>query len=687
MKRIILISLCLLLCLSAAHSQRLVIKGLSTQSIQIGNKTLTKGKEFNANEKIHWSVKGQSMRLMFQDGEKRGLFITVCREAMERIGAENVTQYLCWCNQTWFERFKSNFGLTVNNKPSTRSSVELMEKTASNFPEKRLALVIGNSNYEYLDPLANPLNDVVKITEKLQSLGFDVLPVYDADIREFNRNLKWLRAQKEYDVVIVYYSGHGIQDEKKQYLVPIDVALEEKTDLFDCISLENVYESLNVLGGDKTKLVFVDACRIQGRWQSKVETNSEEEAKDIAVFFSTSDGEKASDGEAGENSPFALAFLEEIGKPADNVATTIGNIKNAVKRNSNQIPFESNFTGMNFSFNPHLADNGQQGGISLKTDYDELCSVAAGELEETEVGYSAWFNGGAGFHGACINVDINSSVNTLRDGAFKDCSGIESISIPASVTKIGKRIFKDSRSYLSSIEISPDNLFYDSRDNCNAIIEKATNTLIEGCQFTEIPNSVTKIGDYAFEDCDQLENITIPNSITEIGNFAFSGCTRLSKIEIPTSVTSIGDGAFSGCDLLDSITIPSSVTSIGDGAFSGCTRLKFINIPNTIEEIKDSTFSKCIGIERITIPSSTTSIGDAAFYGCKGLKDIIIPNSVTEIGDYAFRDCKKLESIIIPKSVTRISEGIFDNCSELSTIIIPETIEEIGDNAFSDCKN
>ena len=71
MKRIILISLSLFLCLSAAHSQRLVLKGLSTQSIQIGNKTLTKGKEFNAKEKIHWSVKGQSMRLMFQDGEKR----------------------------------------------------------------------------------------------------------------------------------------------------------------------------------------------------------------------------------------------------------------------------------------------------------------------------------------------------------------------------------------------------------------------------------------------------------------------------------------------------------------------------------------------------------------------------------------------------------------------------------------
>ena len=108
---------------------------------------------------------------------------------------------------------------------------------------------------------------------------------------------------------------------------------------------------------------------------------------------------------------------------------------------------------------------------------------------------------------------------------------------------------------LTSISVDKNNPMYDSRDNCNAIIETKTNTLIAGCKNTVIPNSVISIGDYAFWGCDNLASITIPNSVTSIGNSAFCYCDNLASITIPNSVTSIGASAFFGCDNLKTIYI------------------------------------------------------------------------------------------------------------------------------------
>ena len=151
-------------------------------------------------------------------------------------------------------------------------------------------------------------------------------------------------------------------------------------------------------------------------------------------------------------------------------------------------------------------------------------------------------------------------VTSIGDGAFYCCSDLTSITIPNSVKSIGKDAFR-YYSDLISIKVEAGNSKYDSRDNCNGIIETKTNTLITGCKNTTIPNSVTSIGSSAFSGCSGLTSITIPNSVTYIGDWAFSGCSGLTSITIPNSVTSIGDGAFSGCSGLTSITIPNSVTS------------------------------------------------------------------------------------------------------------------------------
>ena len=134
------------------------------------------------------------------------------------------------------------------------------------------------------------------------------------------------------------------------------------------------------------------------------------------------------------------------------------------------------------------------------------------------------------------------SITSIGDDAFWGCWGLTSITIPNSVTSIGNQAF-GSCSGLTSIQVENGNPIYDSRNNCNAIIETSTNTLITGCMNTVIPNSITSIGDYALSG-SSLTSITIPNSVTSIGNYAFYDCVRLTYVTIPNSVTVIGDCAF-----------------------------------------------------------------------------------------------------------------------------------------------
>ena len=160
-----------------------------------------------------------------------------------------------------------------------------------------------------------------------------------------------------------------------------------------------------------------------------------------------------------------------------------------------------------------------------------------------------------------------------------------------------------------------------------------------------IPNSVTSIGDWAFHGCSGLTSVTIPNSVTSIGDYAFPSCSSLTAVTIPNSVTSIGKFAFRDCSGLTSVTIPNSVTSIGNDAFYGCSGLTSVSIPNSVTSIGHSAFAHCSGLTSVTIPNSVTSIGNAAFYGCSGLTSVTIPNSVTSIGFEAFDYCRGLKQI------------------------------------------
>ena len=281
------------------------------------------------------------------------------------------------------------------------------------------------------------------------------------------------------------------------------------------------------------------------------------------------------------------------------------------------------------------------------------------------------------------SVTIPNSVTSIGGGAFSHCSSLTSVTIPNSVTSIESNAFYNCSS-LTAIIVEGDNTVYDSRENCNAIIETATNTLIAGCQSTTIPNSVTSIGYYAFSGCSSLTSVTIPNSVTSIGGGAFEDCSSLTSVTIPSSVTGIGYQAFKNCFSLTSVTIPNSVTSIGYWAFRDCTSLTSVTIPNSVTSIEEEAFVNTgIFNDNSNWENGVLYISNCLVAAKESLSGVYtIKNGTRIIADYAFRDCSSLTSVTIPNSVTSIAKGAFSGCSSLTSVTIPNSVTSIGDRAF-----
>lgn len=225
-----------------------------------------------------------------------------------------------------------------------------------------------------------------------------------------------------------------------------------------------------------------------------------------------------------------------------------------------------------------------------------------------------------------------ASVNAIR--TIKIENGIDSIGnyalsrnymegtlfIPASVKWIGNGIL-DNCIYLEKVVVDAANPCYDSREECNAIIETATNTLIAGCCNSKIPQGITKIADHAFAGHLTLGSIDIPESVTYIGDFAFHSCP-FYKIALPQGLTHIGDYAFQVCNNLVEIEIPENVTYIGEAALSNCGYRTLV-IPDKVTYIGAWAFDKCPNLTTATIGESVASIGAFAFDGCDKLTKII----------------------------------------------------------------
>lgn len=350
----------------------------------------------------------------------------------------------------------------------------------------------------------------------------------------------------------------------------------------------------------------------------------------------------------------------------------------------------------------------------------------------TEVGYCSFNSNGL------ISIIIPDGVETIGDWTFGYSQALEYVFIPKSVQSIGENCFY-ACSAMKEIVVEDGNLTYDSRDNCKALIETSTNTLLAGGKDSTIPNTVTTIGIGAFS-YRNISSIEIPNSVTQIGDYAFQGCT-LEEINLPISLISIGEFAFQS-NKFTTVVFPSSLKTIGLAAFNGCPITEVV-IPASVESIGGYTFY--IDVERIqvesgnsvydsredcnaiietatnklilackntiipnsveiigsvafsyafnnktygsmTIPSSVKTIEDKAFEDCENLTELNMENGVTTIGNYAFYYCKGLNSLTIPSSVEKIGEGAFYNCTGMEKLSIHSTSIDFKIGPFYQCK-
>ncbi len=260
-----------------------------------------------------------------------------------------------------------------------------------------------------------------------------------------------------------------------------------------------------------------------------------------------------------------------------------------------------------------------------------------------------------------VSYDNNTEyfVVGIDDGAFWDCTALQSVTIPNTVTEIGQSAFRNCRN-----------------------LETVT-----------IPNSVTKIGEAAFFVCKSLNTITIPESVKVIGDHAFNLCEKLETLVITDGVETIGYASFGDCDALKTLSIPDSVTRIGDFAFSHCATLENVKLPEHINFICEGTFFDCINLTKITIPGSVSKICVRAFYQCPNLSTVTILNGSVTLDQNAFQDCTGLTSLYI--AIKKDSIGTpdtaggnpFTNCPAGHLYLTADGKNPLDAPAFTTAKN
>lgn len=332
---------------------------------------------------------------------------------------------------------------------------------------------------------------------------------------------------------------------------------------------------------------------------------------------------------------------------------------------------------------------------------------------------------------ADVDFNGNTTLKTLGNNAFEGCSALTSISLPSSLTFLGKNTFQDSG--LKKIDLS--NLtglkvLGSSATACNANSSSSNDVgLFMGCADLAqviLPSTVTKIGPKTFSGCVSLKSIDLSNMVL-IGEAAFQN-SGLVSVEVPELVynatatkNSFGAYLFADCRNLTSVTLSENQTYLNKGMFSGCTSLREFDLKN-VAEIGDEVFRGCEKLQKFTMSGSAfttndegilctadgtllffpmtilndeeeytltgcTKIGLYAFENMSRIKRLIIPETVTAIGDYAFAGSQFEEITIMNAEALKSAKNLFDGASKLKKINLPDGIETIGDYWFRNCES
>lgn len=255
-------------------------------------------------------------------------------------------------------------------------------------------------------------------------------------------------------------------------------------------------------------------------------------------------------------------------------------------------------------------------------------------------------------------INIPEGVTTIKGSAFRNCLLEGIICIPGSVKEIGKVAFYPIQ-YIDGFVVDSANSVYDSRENCFALVETATNTLLAGGSNSVIPNTVTSIAEKAF-----------------IG-------TRAKTLDIPQSVTSIGRAAFVHSELTE-VHLPDNITVLDEYLFQWSEKLRVITLPKNLKEIKLAALSHC-AFSELVIPDGVTTIGDYAFDYCELLKKVTIGKGVESIGEFAFDGCRRLSTVVshIPaERLFEVNANIFRNIGEGCVLYVPKGAKAVYKNTI-----
>ena len=345
---------------------------------------------------------------------------------------------------------------------------------------------------------------------------------------------------------------------------------------------------------------------------------------------------------------------------------------------------ESSFSGIYSSDHPK--------NYNLRSFCNQIQSVTIPE-SVTSIGKSAFEH--------CSKLDslIINGVATSMIGAyaFNGCTSLTSLSLVGSFQTIGDYAFAYCGMTSLTINANITSIGEYAFSHCTSLTSLSLTGSVQTIGYQafacctsltslSLTGDIQKIGDYAFGYCSSLYTATLSKNLTSIGTYAFEYCTSLNSIEIPGTVTEIGDYAFIDAGLT-SVTIDEGVKSTGAYMFYKCGNLTTVTLPESLTTIADGSFAFCSNLDHVKIPARVTCIGDGAFSNCTSLSEITLQDGVKTIGADAFFYCRELTSITLPGSVTDIGKEAFYYCDELASITIPENVTAIKPDTFSWCSS